>query len=306
MRQRETREMMLNLRAAVAASALLISISGGGAAFAQKPGGILKMYVWDNPPSMSMLDGPNPIGQRVTMGVFNNLVMFDQHVKQNSLQSIVPDLATGWSWNEDGTALTLPLRHGVKWHDGKPFTAKDVRCTWDLLLEKSSDKLRVNPLKSWYRNLEEVSTNGDYEVTFHLKRPQPALLMLLASGFAPVYPCHVPTREMRGHPIGTGPFKFVEFKPNEVIRVARNPQYWKTDRPYRDGIEYPIIKNVSTRVLALVSGQIDLIQPYTVTAQLMKDIKGRAPQAICEMAPQNIYRDLLINRTRPPFDNRDL
>src|SRR6516225_1239973 len=135
------REMTPKLRTAVAASAVLILISGGGAAFAQKPGGILKMYVWDNPPSMSMLDGVNPIGQRTTMGVFNNLVMFDQHVKQSSLESIVPDLATGWSWNEEGTALTLPLRQGVKWHDGKPFTAKDVRCTWDLLLDKSSDKL---------------------------------------------------------------------------------------------------------------------------------------------------------------------
>ena len=71
------------------------------------------------------------------MGVFNNLVMFDQHVPQNSLQSIVPDLATGWSWSEDGTELTFPLRQGVKWHDGKPFTAKDVKCTWDLLTGKS-------------------------------------------------------------------------------------------------------------------------------------------------------------------------
>ena len=157
--------MMLNLRAAAAASALLFAVSAG-AAFAQKAGGILKMYIWDNPPSMSMLDGVNPLAQRATMGVFNNLIMFDQHVKQSRLKSIVPDLATGWSWNEEGTALTLPLRRGVKWHDGKPFTAKDVQCTWDLLLEKSSDKLRVNPLKSWYRNLEEVTTNGDYEVTF--------------------------------------------------------------------------------------------------------------------------------------------
>jgi peptide/nickel transport system substrate-binding protein len=74
--------------------------------------------------------------------------MSDRHVKQNSPQSIVPDLATGWSWNEDGTALSLPLRQGVKWHDGKPFTARDVQCTWHLLFEKSSDKLRVNPLSN--------------------------------------------------------------------------------------------------------------------------------------------------------------
>jgi peptide/nickel transport system substrate-binding protein len=129
--------MMLKMRAAVAASALLISVSGAAAALAQKAGGILKMYVWDNPPSMSMLEGVNPLAQRTTMGVFNNLVMFDQHVEQSSLRSIVPDLAIGWSWNEEGTALTLPLRQGVRWHDGEPFTAKDVQCTWDLVLDQN-------------------------------------------------------------------------------------------------------------------------------------------------------------------------
>src|SRR5271157_4682513 len=107
----------------------------------------------------------------------------------------------------------------------------------------------INPGKAWYRNLEEVSANGDYEVTFHLKRPQPAFLMLLASGFAPVYPCHVPPRDMRKHPIGTGPFKFVEFKPNESIKVTRNADYWKKGRPYLDGIEFTIIRNMSTATL---------------------------------------------------------
>src|SRR5438067_11156520 len=154
---------------------------------------------------------------RPVMGVFNNLVMYDQHVKQNSMQSIVPDLAESWSWDEDGKALTFKLHQGVKWHDGKPFTAQDVKCTWDLLQGKTSEKLRINPRKGWYNNLDEVTTNGDYEVTFRLKRPQPALLTLLASGWSPVYPCHVPARDMRQRPIGTGPFKFVEFKPNEHI-----------------------------------------------------------------------------------------
>src|SRR5713101_6359566 len=104
--------MKRHLRGLAAASGLLAGMLAAGAAFAQKPSGILKMYSLDSPPSLSMLDGPNPIGQRTTMAVFNNLVMFDQHVKQNSLESIVPDLATGWSWNEEGTALTLPLRQG--------------------------------------------------------------------------------------------------------------------------------------------------------------------------------------------------
>src|SRR6202022_4020050 len=127
----------------------------------------------DSPASMSTLEEVTISTVAPMMAVFNNLVMFDQHVPQNTLQAIVPDLATGWSWNEDGTALTFTLRQGVKWHDGKAFNARDVLCTWDLLLEKSSDKLRVNIRKSAYKNLEQVTANTDHEVTFHLKRPQP-------------------------------------------------------------------------------------------------------------------------------------
>src|SRR5438309_6341926 len=91
----------------------------------------------------------------------------------------------------------------------KPFTAADVKCTWDLLQGKTAEKLRVNPRKAWYNNLSEVATNGDYEATFVLKRPQPAFISLLASGMSPVYPCHISPAQMRQHPIGTGPFKFV-------------------------------------------------------------------------------------------------
>jgi peptide/nickel transport system substrate-binding protein len=241
------------------------------------------------------------------MGVFNNLVMFDQHVKQNSLESIVPDLATGWSWNEEGTALTFPLRQGVKWHDGKPFTAQDVKCTWDLVMDWAPEKLRVNPRKPAYPNLERVSTNGDFEVTFHLKRPQPAFPMLLAGGFSPIYPCHVQPREMRQHPIGTGPFKFVAFKPNEYIKVTRNPDYWKPDRPYLDGIEYTIIRDRSTATLAFISGKFDMTFPNALTVPLLRDVQNQMPQAICEQTPDGgVNRHLLINRGKPPFDNLEL
>jgi len=82
-------------------------------ASAQKAGGILKMYSPDSPASMSIHEEATFVAEGPMMGVFNNLVLFDQHVKQNSLASIVPDLATGWSWNEDATDLTLPLREGV-------------------------------------------------------------------------------------------------------------------------------------------------------------------------------------------------
>ena len=75
----------------------------------------------------------------------------------------MPDLAESWSWSEDGKELTFKLRQGVKWHDGKPFTAADVKCTMDLLQDKAQDQLRGNPRKEWYNNVAEVTTNGDYE-----------------------------------------------------------------------------------------------------------------------------------------------
>jgi len=289
-----------------AAATMLLVLTGPRAALAQKPGGVLRMPHLDRPASMSIHEESTISTLGPMRGVFNNLVMFDQHVKQNRPQSIVPDLASAWSWNEEGTALTFTLRQGVKWHDGKPFTAHDVQCTWDLLTGKANDKLRVNPRKSWYRNLDEVTADGDYKITFHLKRPQPAFIALLASGWSPVYPCHVSPRDMRTHPIGTGPFKFVEFKPNEVIRVARNPDYWKPGRPYLDGIEYTIIKNPSTAIMAFAAGNFDRYAVGILPIPLMKQIQNQAPQAICEVVPWNIPRMLLVNRAAPPFDNPDL
>src|SRR5436190_20562717 len=210
-----------------AAGTLLAALCLAPTAFAQKAGGTVKIGHFDSPASLSMLEESTAAVNRPTMAVFNNLVLYDQHVKQNSPTSIVPELATGWHWSEDGTELTLPLRQGVKWHDGKPFTAADVKCTFELLQGTAKEKLRINPRKPWYANLKEVTTNGDHEVSFHLNRPQPALLAMLATGWTPIYPCHISPAQMRLHPIGTGPFKFVEFKPNEIIKVARNPDYWK-------------------------------------------------------------------------------
>src|SRR5215469_10604662 len=178
--QREARKMILKLRVAVAAITLLIAMSAATSALAQKQGGTLRAGHFDSPASMSMLEESTLAVNRPVMGVFNNLVMFDQQVAQNSPQSIVPDLATGWSWNEEGTELTMPLRRGVKWHDRKSFTAADVKCTWDLLTGRGNDRLRINPRKTWYDNLDAVSTNGDFEITFHLRRPQPSFLTLLA------------------------------------------------------------------------------------------------------------------------------
>jgi peptide/nickel transport system substrate-binding protein len=301
--------MAVKLRALlIAAPAVAALAAAAVAAHAEEPkrGGILKIYHRETPGGVSIHEEATYSTNTPMMPVFNNLVLYDQHKPQNSLDTIVPELATKWAWNADRTQLTFQLRQGVKWHDGKPFTSQDVKCTWDMLTGKSQAKFRKNPRKDWYENVTEVSVNGDFEATFHLKRPQPSLLAMLASGYSPVYPCHVPPAQMRAHPIGTGPFKFVELKQNETIKLVRNPDYWKQGLPYLDGIEFPIIPNRSTAVLAFVAGKVDMTFPTQITVPLLKDIKSQSPAAICDLEPTNVSTNLIVNRDAAPFDNADL
>ena len=139
--------MLRAIRRVASATVLVVALIGGTAA-AEKAGGVLRVHLWDSPPNLLSLEGANPLAARALMPVFNNLVKFDQHAKRSRLDAIVPDLATSWAWNEDGTELTFRLRQGVKWHDGRPFTADDVKCTWDLILDKGPEKLRINARRS--------------------------------------------------------------------------------------------------------------------------------------------------------------
>ena len=113
-------------------------------------------------------------------------------------------------------------------------------------------------------------------------------------------------QQMRQHPIGTGPFKFVSYKPNESIRLTRNPDYWKPGRPYLDGIEWTIIPNRSTALLAFVAGKLDMTFPYEVTVPLLKDIESQASARDLRIAAARCRSTLIVNRDAPPFDNPDL
>jgi peptide/nickel transport system substrate-binding protein len=288
------------------AAIVLSVLAVASPAFAQKQGGILRMYHRDSPASASIHEEATYSTNVPFMPVFNNLVIYKQDVAQNSMNSIVPDLAESWAWSADQKTLTFKLRQGVKWHDGKPFTSADVKCTFDMLMGKSPQKFRKNPRKSWYDQVVDVTTNGDFEASFNLKRPQPALLALLASGYTPIYPCHVSPAEMRVHPIGTGPFKFVEFKANESIKLTRNPDYWKKGLPHLDGIEFTIIPNRSTAILAFVAGKFDMTFPTEVSIPLLKDVQSQDPKAVCVVEPDNVSTNIIVNSTAPPFDNLDI
>lgn len=275
-------------------------------AAAQKSGGILKLYHRGTPPSGSIHEEATISTVAPYASVFNNLVMFDPRQRVQSLQSVIPELAKEWSWSADGKKLTFTLQEGVKWHDGKPFTSADVKCTWDRIQGKDDSRehrLQKNPRKSWYWNLEEITTDGDYKVTFHLTQPQPSFLALLAGGHSPVYSCHVDAKTMRTAPIGTGPFKFVELKQNEIVRFEKNQDYWKPGLPYLDGHEWAIIRSRSTRVLAFTAGEFDMTFDSDITIPLLKDVNAQAPNAVCDLTSTGVYTNLMVNRDSPPFDN---
>ena len=143
-------------------------------------------------------------------------------------------------------------------------------------------------------------------MTIYLNRPQPSLLSLLASGFSPIYPCHVPASQMRVRPIGTGPFKFDSFVAFERIRLARNPDYWKPDRPYLDGIEFTIVDSSSTALLSFIAGRFDMTFPWEVAIPQLKDARRRGSRVTCETTSMNNNTNLLVNRDAAPFDNPDV
>ncbi len=295
-------------RCARLAATMLLALAGlllgPDTTSAQKSGGVLRIYNTTQPPSASIHEESTIATNMPFMAVFSNLVRYDPTKSKNSFESIVPELAESWSWDESGTKLTFKLRlAGVKWHDGKPFTAKDVQCTWHRLNGIEKDYLRRSPRAIWYENLKEVTIDDERTVTFHLTKPQPSMLAMLASGLSPVYPCHVSARDMRTKPVGTGPFRFVEFKSNEAIVLTKNPSYWDKGKPYLDGIEWRIVTSRSTRVLAFVAGEFDLTFVGDITVPLMKDVMTQKPTAICKLVPTNVPINILVNRDRAPFDN---
>ncbi|MDF7666493.1 ABC transporter substrate-binding protein [Orbaceae bacterium ESL0727] len=174
--------------------------------------------------------------------------------------NIVPVLATSWVAEPDGKTITFKLREGVKWHDGQPFTASDVQYSalefW---------KKRLNFSTALQLNLDAVDTPDDHTAVFHYSRPMPLDLLLRALvDLGYVVPRHlyegtdVLNNPYNLAPVGTGPFKFVDYKRGQYIIAERNPDYWRQGYPYLDKIVWRIIDDKSSASAALESGQIDM------------------------------------------------
>ena len=273
---------------------------------APKSGGVLRLaHREDLPQGFAIHETATNSVTWPAMPCYSNLVIFDQAKRVERPETIVPELAERWSWQDGYRNLVFFLRKDVKWHDGQPFSSKDVKFTFDVARDgkDAPAKLRLNPRKEWWENVEAVEASEPFTVVFRLKRPQPSLLVMLASGYAPVLPAHVPLAEHRARCIGTGPFKLKEWRRNEYVELERNRDYFVKGRPYLDGLRYVIVSERGTRTAALQAGQVDVAFPGDTTVSIAEQLRAAVPSMVFTETPTNVSENLLFNTKRPPFDN---
>jgi peptide/nickel transport system substrate-binding protein len=271
-----------------------------------KPGGTLNVMLREDlAPGFAVHESATISTVFPSSPCFSNLVMFDAATPVESMDSVVPELAEKWSWQDNYRNLVFFLRKNVKWHDGQPFTSKDVKFTFDMVrgAPDAQGKLRLSPRKDWYANVDHIEAPDPYTVIFRLKRPQPSLLMMLASGYSPVYAAHVNPADYRNTCVGTGPFKLKEWRKGEFIDYVRNPDYFVKGRPYLDGLRYVIIVERGTRTAALQSGQLDVAMPGETTKTASEQLKKAVPQLVVTPVASSVTDNIIMNERKPPFDN---
>jgi peptide/nickel transport system substrate-binding protein len=242
------------------AASLLASVAAVApmAALAQEQvqkGGTLSVIVQPEPPILVL--GLNQQGptQTVAGKIYEGLLRYDHELTP------MPGLAESWEVSPDGLTYTFKLRDGVKWHDGTPFTAKDVVFSTKTFLPEVHPRARAN-----FSHVESIEAPDDRTVVFKLKQPFPAFLKAFEVSSAPMMPAHVyegtdyKQNPKNATPIGTGPFKFEEWVKGSHIHLVKNEDYYLEGKPYLDGIYFRVIPDAASRALALETGEVDISQ----------------------------------------------
>ncbi|MCY0900279.1 MAG: ABC transporter substrate-binding protein [Firmicutes bacterium] len=216
-----------------------------------------------------------------------------------------PDLATSWHTADHGLEWVFNLRKGVRWQDGKPFTATDVLYTFnDVVL---NPKLGANGASN-YSDVTRVTANGPYQVIFHLKQPWSSLPAYLTY-FAPILPAHILAKEGANvwndaqfstqHPIGTGPYEVQSVQPGQSITLVRNPYYFGR-KPSIPKIVFQIIPQETTVVSDLLNGDLNFAEVND--PQLVSELKSDPSLTVSRVSEQ-IYYDITLNGREAPFNN---
>jgi len=294
----QTKPFMARWLSGCAMAALALGLAAS--AHAQKRGGTLVMLVQPEPPTLaSYASTAAPIGQ-VTAKIFDGLAEYDFNLKP------VPSLAESWTIAPDGKTITFKLRRDVKFHDGKPFTSADVRFSVLEVLAK------VHPRgPGTFREVKAIDTPDPHTAIFRLENPAPYLMMALSGYESPMLPQHVyGAGDIKAHPnanrpVGTGPFKFVDWQKGQFVRLDRNPDYWKKDRPYLDRIVARFVSDSATRTASIERGEA---QSAGMAAIYYSDVRRLEKLPAIEVTTRGYEMsspvvELIFNTKVKPFDD---
>ena len=267
-----------------------------GSPVAGAKGGTIKFPVGSDPI-------PNPITVAAGLSsILGNKTMFNGLIRYNS-KTLNPegDLAEKWEIAPDGLSITFTLRQGVKWHDGQPFTADDVKFTFDTMLDP---KVNAN-FRSNIKGVTAAVVNSPSSVTLKLANPLPSLPIQLGYNIHMV-PKHLLSgqdinapKEFLAKPIGTGPFKFLEATPGSTMTVERNDNF-HFGAPLLDKITFVVRPDLNAQLAQLKTGELDfmLMEP-DIAATVKNDAN-----IIVQNASQVNYYFIAFNNKKPPFTDK--
>ncbi|XAH21205.1 ABC transporter substrate-binding protein [Xylophilus sp. GW821-FHT01B05] len=219
-----------------------------------KKGGTINVLVQPEPPGLMMGIVQNAPTQLISGNIYEGLLRYDEQINPKPL------LASSWTVNAEGTVYTFKLKPGVKWHDGKPFTADDVVFSVDVFLRKTHARLRGN-----LAALETVKALDPLTVEFKLKYPFGPFIGLFETGTMPMVPKHIYegtdflNNPANATPIGTGPFKFKEWIKGSYIQLVANEQYHTAGMPIVEKLYFHVIPDAAARAAAFESGKVDIV-----------------------------------------------
>ncbi|MFK8082345.1 MAG: ABC transporter substrate-binding protein [Granulosicoccus sp.] len=289
------------LKTLLTGSCLTASVLMSGQALSQSAGGTMVMIAQPEPPSLApYLSTSGPIGL-VAPKVYNGLLDYDLDLNP------VPELASSFEVSDDGLTVTFNLQEGVKWHDGEPFTSADVQFSIMEVLKQFHPR---GP--NSFREVSSIDTPDELTAVFNLDKPAPYMMRAFSAYESPIVPKHllegkdIREAELSNNPVGTGPFKFVEWKKGQYIRLDKNPDYWKEGLPLLDRIVARIIPDASTRTAAMESGEVHYgafgaIPNIDVVRMRDSDDIGVTTDGYAMINPMALIE---LNTTKAPFDNQ--
>ena len=228
------------------------------------------------------------IGVDAQFDAIDNLI-FDDLLSRGDNLDVAPGLAERWEIPDPLTYI-FHLHHGVKFHDGRPLTSRDVKWTFDSL----QGKVRTTKT-AVYRFVDRIDAPDDYTVIFHMKEPTATLLWNLSDGAIGIVPYGAGS-EMTTHPIGSGPFKFVSAETDKEVILERNDNYWG-EKPKLTSVRFAVVPDATTRALELRKGSgdatINALTPDTVLT-LQRD-----PALAVERAPGTVLAYMGFNLRDP-------